>query len=69
MQISKEIGEYKKQHNIPVFQKERYGEIIQSALSKAKEMGLDEEFVRSIIEAIHRESVLLQLPPGGLNVI
>lgn len=69
MQISKEIGEYKKQHKIPVFQKERYGEIIQSALSKAKDMGLDEEFVRSIIEAIHRESVRLQLPPGGLNVI
>ena len=62
MQISREIGEYKKQHNIPVFQNDRYNEIIQTALSKAKEMDLDEEFVLSIIEAIHQESVRLQLP-------
>lgn len=66
MQISREIGEYKKQHKIPVFQKDRYSEIIQSAVSKAKEMDLDEEFVLSVIEAIHRESVRLQLPDSDL---
>lgn len=62
MQISREIGAYKKQNNIPVFQNDRYNEIIQTALKKAKEMDLDEEFVLSIIEAIHQESVRLQLP-------
>ena len=62
MQISREIGEYKKEHKIPVFQNDRYNEILQTAISKGKEIGLDEAFVRSIIEAIHQESVRLQLP-------
>lgn len=61
MRISREIGTYKKEHNMPVLQSRRYDEIQRKRAEAAKILGLDEEFVAAIMESIHRESVDLQM--------
>jgi len=57
MRISEEIGVYKKEHNMPIFQVQRYDEILQNRVSQAVEMGMDEEFMKTVLVAIHEESV------------
>ena len=61
MSISKEIGVYKKEHNMPVLQSKRYGDIIEGRAKLAKELDLSPEFVTAIMESIHRESVDVQM--------
>ena len=61
MNISREIGAYKRDHNMPVVQPNRYGDIMNTRILAAKSMGIGEEFMRSILSAIHEESVRLQV--------
>lgn len=61
MRISKEIGLYKKEHNIQILQAQRYDEILQTRIKQAKQMGMDEEFMKTILVAIHEESVRHQM--------
>jgi len=60
MNISREIGTYKRDHNMPVVQPNRYGDVMSTRILAAKSMGIGEEFMRSILSAIHEESVRLQ---------
>lgn len=57
MRVSKEIGTYKKEHNMPILQTQRYDEILQHRISQAIQMGMDAEFMKSVLVAIHEESV------------
>lgn len=61
MALSRRIGEYKKERRLPVVQPQRYGEMMESRLAKAKSLGLAPEFVRTLHAAIHEESVRQQL--------
>lgn len=61
MNISREIGAYKKNHNMPVVQAGRYGDIMSTRVMAAKSMGMSEDFMRSILSAIHEESVRIQV--------
>jgi len=61
MDICREIGAYKRDHNIPVVQPERYGDIMASRILAAGNLGMSEEFMRSILSAIHEESVRIQV--------
>ena len=61
MNISKTIGEYKQEHNMPVLQSQRYGEIVEKSRELAESLGLDADFAASLMELIHKESVRLQL--------
>lgn len=61
MNISREIGAYKRDHNMPVVQPNRYGDIMNTRILAAKSMGIGEEFMRSVLSAIHEESVRLQV--------
>ncbi|MDE5607978.1 MAG: bifunctional 3-deoxy-7-phosphoheptulonate synthase/chorismate mutase type II [Muribaculaceae bacterium] len=61
MDISRQIGRYKKDHNIPVVQTERYDDILRSRISQAAEIGIPDDFVRHIFSLIHEESVRLQV--------
>jgi chorismate mutase len=61
MNISREIGEYKKRYNIPVLQSARYGMILESVTKNASKMRLDPDFVGRIMKAIHEESVRTQM--------
>ncbi len=57
MRVSEEIGQYKKEHNMPILQSQRYDEILQNRISQAERMDMDGEFMKTVLVAIHEESV------------
>ncbi len=61
MNVSREIGEYKKSHNMPIVQAGRYGDIMNTRVMAARQMGMSEEFMRTILSSIHEESVRIQV--------
>ncbi len=61
MRVSREIGQYKKEHEMPILQTTRYDEIISKRVSEATSMGMDADFMKIILEAIHSESVRQQM--------
>ncbi|MGI6222915.1 MAG: chorismate mutase [Prevotella sp.] len=61
MKICREIGEYKKEHNMTVFQSTRYRELLEKYGVKGSLCGLEPKFVASIFESIHQESVRQQM--------
>ena len=61
MRVSREIGQYKKEHRMPVLQAGRYDDIIQSRVKLAMEMCMSSDFMKSVLAAIHEESVRQQI--------
>jgi len=61
MKVSTEIGRLKKEHNLTVLQPKRYDALMKSRVNEAESMGLDREFISSLLAAIHAESVNCQL--------
>lgn len=60
MAIARQIGEYKKQNDIKIFQVERWTQILYSRLQWGYEKELSEKFIRMMIEIIHEESMMQQ---------
>ena len=60
MEIVREIGAYKKENNITILQIERWTEIFASRMEKAEKMGTAPDFIESLINAIHQESIRQQ---------
>ncbi len=60
MKVADEIGLFKKENNITIFQAARWNEILEMALSRGPALGLSEEFIRSYFDAIHLESIAHQ---------
>lgn len=56
-----EIGRLKQEHGIPVLQLERWETLLESHIVKAKQLGLDEEFIKALFEIIHAQAVKRQL--------
>jgi chorismate mutase len=61
MRVCREIGQYKKEHRMPVLQIGRHDEIMQSRAQLAEEMGMSGEFMRTVLSAVHEESVRQQI--------
>ena len=61
MRVSKEIGTFKKEHDMTIVQTDRYDEILSKRIAQATEMKMNPEFMRVVLEAIHEESVRVQL--------
>lgn len=61
MSICREIGRYKKEHNMTVLQTVRYNEILDKRGAQGSLAGMDSEFVKEIFEHIHEESVRQQM--------
>jgi chorismate mutase len=61
MAISREIGKYKKEHNMTIVQTRRYNEILDKRGAQGVLCGIDSDFIRHIYEAIHEESVRQQM--------
>lgn len=61
MMVSGEIGLYKKEHGMPVLQSSRFNEIIASRCKAGEEMGMSPGFMKTILHAIHEESVRRQI--------
>ena len=60
MKISRDIGAIKRAHNMPIFQPQRWQQVLDHQMQAAREAGLDEEFVRELTEKIHGESLRQQ---------
>ena len=61
MRISREIGQYKKEHNMTVLQPARYNEILDKRGAQGTLCGMSAEFTARIFENIHEESVRQQM--------
>ena len=61
MRVCREIGQYKKEHNMTVLQTHRYNEILNKRGAQGVLCGMDADFVKTIYEAIHQESVRQQI--------
>lgn len=61
MEISREIGLYKRERKIPVIQSERYRRLMEERVMEGERLGLSPEFIRTVLAAIHEESVRQQV--------
>ena len=61
MEVCREIGRYKKEHNMTVLQAGRYNEILEKRGVQGALSGMSPEFVAKVFESIHEESVRQQI--------
>lgn len=61
MRVAREIGTYKKEHNMQVLQASRYSEILEGRIKQAVKFGIDGDCMQKVLEAIHEESVRQQI--------
>lgn len=61
MRVCREIGHYKKKHNMTVLQTSRYNEILNKRGAQGSLCGMDPNFIKTIFEAVHEESVRQQI--------
>ena len=61
MRVCREIGHYKKEHNMTVLQTSRYDEILNKRGAQGSLCGMDPNFIKTIFEAVHEESVRQQI--------
>lgn len=61
MEVSRKIGEYKRNQGISVVQTGRFGDMLHSRIEQGESLGLSREFVSRILHSIHEESVRQQV--------
>ena len=61
MRVCREIGQYKKEHNMTVLQPSRYNEILDKRGAQGALCGMSADFIRSVFEEVHEESVRQQM--------
>ncbi|MBQ0164497.1 MAG: bifunctional 3-deoxy-7-phosphoheptulonate synthase/chorismate mutase type II [Bacteroidales bacterium] len=61
MRICREIGQYKKEHNMQIVQTLRYTEILDKRGAQGALSGMSQDFIRDVFEHIHEESVNQQI--------
>ncbi len=61
MRVCRQIGEYKKEHDMTIVQTSRYSEILGKRGAQGSLMGIGQDCVRGIFELIHEESVHQQM--------
>ena len=61
MRVCREIGTFKKEHNMTILQTGRYNEILDKRGAQGALCGMSAEFVKKVFEAIHEESVRQQM--------
>lgn len=57
MEVSAQIGEYKKSNNVAVVQMDRWKKILADHVATGADMGLSSELITKIFEAIHQASI------------
>jgi len=60
MAVAVKIGELKKQNQVTVYQTGRWNEILQKSVDQGSKLGLEEDFIRGMMELIHLESIRKQ---------
>ena len=57
MRLADRIGEVKKANDVAILQGGRWSDIVDKAVQQAAKLSLSEEFVKTVLEAIHLESI------------
>lgn len=60
MRICREIGVYKKEHDMTIVHNDRYSEIIDKRGEQGSKLGVDQDCIKNIFGLIHQESVRQQ---------
>ena len=60
MNIARTIGIIKRENNMPLFQPDRWNEVLTHQIEQGKDRGLSEDFVKAIMEKIHSQSIFEQ---------
>ena len=60
MDVSRAIGQYKKEHNVAIVQAGRWEQVLQEAIAQGAALGLPESLVAAVMTAIHEASVEAQ---------
>ncbi len=60
MKIAEEIGRFKLQQNVTILQVRRFEQMLHDRLEQAEIIGLNPDFVKSLLEMVHKESILRQ---------
>ena len=61
MRVCRQIGRYKRDHNITIFQANRYNEILVKRGALGALCGMNADFIATLFETIHEESVRQQM--------
>jgi len=61
MRVCREIGQFKKEHNMTILQTTRYNEILEKRGAQGALCGMDPGFISKVFENIHEESVRQQI--------
>ena len=57
MGVVREIGRYKKTNNVAILQAARWNEIIEKRLLQGMPLGLGEDFLVTVLQSVHKESI------------
>lgn len=60
MKVVEEIGLYKSHNNISILQLRRWKEIIETRVEQGLKLGLDNDFIKQVLQLIHDESIRKQ---------
>ena len=67
MRVSREIATYKKEHDMTIVQTGRYNEILDKRGAQGVLCGMSSDFMKTVFEAIHEESVHQQIEVMNKN--
>jgi chorismate mutase len=57
MKMSAEVGAFKREHHITIFQQEHWKQMLVKRLDSLDELALSDSFVRRLMDEIHQESI------------
>lgn len=60
LEISEQIGQYKAEHNVTVFQLERWRQILDDRLEHGTSKGLETELIKAVWGELHKASIHIQ---------
>lgn len=60
MELSRQIGSYKKDNNVAILQTSRWDAVLAKVIERGSEYGLSEQFISDLFNTIHEESVDVQ---------
>jgi len=60
MELSRQIGRFKKANNIAIVQSGRWEAVMERVLAQGRSLGLTEDFIRNLFAEIHKESISKQ---------
>ena len=58
--VARQIGEWKREHDEPIVQAQRYQQVLEHCQQLGQQYGLSETVIREVMEALHKESIRVE---------